>query len=306
MSFLTRLYKIYLENSIDFTHENEDIFFSFNTSVYETITSEYNDKYEYIYPEITLAKNLLSNEKFGRLDLQTNYKVNKYETNKFSNFLINDLDWNFKELNHLSGFNSKIFGNIKNVNYETKNVDIYKKDTTSEIYGALGYLSEIDFRKKTGQSDHLLTPKVLFRYAPGGMRKETDGTRLSPSSAFSLDRIDNINNFETGLSSTFGFDYNFKKNEKEFDFSIAQIINEKENKDMASKTSLDEKISDLVGKSSYKVNNNMTLNYNFSVDQNYNELNYSEIGTKFDFEPLKINFNYLLNFMKRQIGSQWS
>ena len=36
-----------------------------------------------------------------------------------------------------------------------KNVDIYKKDTTSEIYGALGYLSEIDFRKKTGQSDHL-------------------------------------------------------------------------------------------------------------------------------------------------------
>ena len=49
---------------------------------------------------------------------------------------------------------------------------------------------------------------------------------------------------------------------------------------MASKTSLDEKISDSVGKSSYKINNNMTLNYNFSVDQNYNELNYSEIGTK--------------------------
>ncbi len=291
-----------LENSIDFTHENEDIFFGFNTSVYETITSEYNDKYEYIYPEITLAKNILSNEKFGRLDLQTNYKINKYETNKFTNFLVNDLDWNFKEVNHSSGFNSKIFGNIKNVNYETKNVDIYKKDTTSEIYGALGYLSEIDFRKKTGQSDHLLKPKVLFRYAPGGMRKETEGTRLSPSSAFSLDRIDNINNFETGLSSTFGFDYNIKKNEKEFDFSVAQIINEKENKDMASKTSLDEKISDLVGKSSYKINNNMTLNYNFSVDQNYNELNYSEIGTKFDFEPLKINFNYLLE--DKHIGDQ--
>ena len=134
------------------------------------------------------------------------------------------------------------------------------------------------------------------------MRKETEGTRLSPSSAFSLDRIDNINNFETGLSSTFGFDYNIKKNEKEFDFSVAQIINEKENKDMASKTSLDEKISDLVGKSSYKINNNMTLNYNFSVDQNYNELNYSEIGTKFDFEPLKINFNYLLE--DKHIGDQ--
>ena len=129
-----------------------------------------------------------------------------------------------------------------------------------------------DFRKKKGQSDHLLKPKVLFRYSPGGMRKETEGTKLDPSSAFSLDRIDNINNFETGLSSTFGFDYNIKKNEKEFDFSVAQIINEKENKNMASKTSLDEKISDLVGKSSYKLNENISLNYNFSVDQNYNQL----------------------------------
>ena len=134
------------------------------------------------------------------------------------------------------------------------------------------------------------------------MRKETEGTRLSPSSAFSLDRIDNINNFETGLSSTFGFDYNFKKNEKEFDFSVAQIINEKRIKTWPQKTSLDEKISDLVGNPSYKINNNMILNYNFSVDQNYNELNYSEIGTKFDFEPLKINFNYLLE--DKHIGDQ--
>ena len=31
------------------------------------------------------------------------------------------------------------------------------------------------------------------------------------------------------------------KNKKDFDFSVAQIINEKENKKMASETSLDEK-----------------------------------------------------------------
>ena len=180
---------------------------------HETMTSEYNDKYEYIYPEITLAKNILTDEKIWKINLQTNYKIHNYDTNKFTNFLVNDLDWNFKEVNHSSGFNSKIFGTSKMLIMKQKNVDIYKKDTTSEIYGALGYLSEIDF-ENSGQSDHLLKPKVLFRYAPGGMRKETEGTRLSPSSAFSLDRIDNINNFETGLSSTFGFDYNIKKKNK--------------------------------------------------------------------------------------------
>ena len=29
-----------------------------------------------------------------------------------------------------------------------KNVALFKKDTTSEIFGAIGYLSEINFKKK--------------------------------------------------------------------------------------------------------------------------------------------------------------
>ena len=48
---------------------------------------------------------------------------------------------------------------------------------------------------------------------------------------------------------------------------------EKENKKMSSKTSLDEKLSDLVGTSKYKINENIDLTYNFSVDQNLNRNN---------------------------------
>ena len=50
------------------------------------LKENYNDKYEYIYPDITLNKSLLNNNSFGSLDLQTNYKVRKYDTNKFTNF----------------------------------------------------------------------------------------------------------------------------------------------------------------------------------------------------------------------------
>ena len=46
---------------------------------------------------------------------------------------------------------------------------------------------------------------------------------------------------------------------------------------MADRTSLNEKLSDLVGSSSYTVNENFKLNYNFSIDQNYNDVNYNEI-----------------------------
>ena len=97
------------------------------------------------------------------------------------------------------------------------------------------------------KNQHFLIPKFFARYAPGSMRKEDLGPDLNPISAFSMDRLDHINNFETGLTGTLGLDYEIKNKDKSFDFSIAQIINKRENKKMSSESSLDEKLSDLVG-----------------------------------------------------------
>ena len=117
-----------------------------------------------------------------------------------------------------------------------------------------------------------------------------------------MDRLNNINNFETGLTGTFGFDYTIQKNNKNFDFSVAQILSEKENKKMASKTGLDEKLSDVVGAAEYQINENLNINYNFAIDQNYNQFNYNEIGTTFNTDLIKFDFNYLKE--KEHIGNQ--
>ena len=291
-----------LKNSIDFSYEAEDLFLGFNASMYETLKDDYNDKYEYILPEIILEKNIARNKSIGSVDLTSNYKVNSYDTNKVTNFLVNDLSWDYREINFNSGIRSKIIGNFKNINYEAKNIDEYKKDTTSELYGALGYLTDIKLIKENNGATHLLKPKVLVKYSPGTMRKESNGSRLNPTNAFTLNRLDNIYNFENGLSSTIGFDYELKKDNSKFDFSVAQIINEKENKKMASKTSLDEKLSDLVGSANFKVNNNLTFDYNFSLDQNYNDLNYNELGTNLNFGPINFDFDYLEE--RKHVGNQ--
>ncbi len=291
-----------LENSIDFTYQNDDLFFGFNSSIYETLKEDYNDKYEYIYPDITLNKNLVSNNILGNLDLETNFQVRKYDTNKFTNFFINDFNWNYKFFGQNSIFNNKLLGNIKNINYEVKNVDVYKRDTTSELYGALGYLTQINLRKNNGTAIHKLTPKLLLRYAPGEMRKEDSGSRITPTNAFSMNRLNNAKNFETGLSSTIGFDYKIEKNNNNFDFSIAQIINEKENKKMPTETSLDEKLSDVVGSSNFQLNDSLAIGYNFSIDQNYNDFNYNDFNANINFDPMKIGFNYILE--DKHIGNQ--
>ncbi len=291
-----------LESSLEFSRENENLFFGFNASVFETLKENYNDKYEYVAPEITFDKNIFASETLGNLDLQSNFKVHNYDTNKLTSFNVNDLSWSSKDFLFKSGFKSKFLSNFKNVNYESKNVDLYKDNPTSEIYGALGYLSEIKLEKNAGKLKHLLTPKFFARYAPGSMRKEKSGSRLNAINAFSMDRLENINNFEVGLTAALGMDYAMKKDEQIFDFSVAQIINNKENKDMSSESSLDEKLSDLVGEANIDISKKINLNYNFALDQNYKELNYNDVGAKMNFGALDIDFNYLQE--KNHIGNK--
>ena len=283
-----------LENSIDYTYTKEDLFFGFNASVYETLSDNYNDKYEYIFPEITIDKNLLSTKEFGNLDLQTNFKVHNYDTNRQSSFFNNELNWISNDLFFNSKIKNNFLGKLKNINYESKNIDIYKDDYTNELFGAAGLLSEIELQKKKNNSTHLLTPKLLLKLAPGSMRKEIEGSRLTPINAFNLNRVEEFNNFETGNSATIGFDFNIKKkNLDKFNFSVAQIINEKENKKFHSLTGMDEKLSDLVGEASFNLNEKINFNYEFNVDQNYQDLNYSDFNANINFKDIDFDFNYI-------------
>ena len=135
------------------------------------------------------------------------------------------------------------------------------------------------------------------------MREQLSGGRLTPLTAFNIDRIDDNKNFETGISGTFGFDYKIReKNETKFDLSLAQVINEKENNKMLDKSSLNEKLSDIVGTSNYKINDNLNLKYNFSIDQNYKDINYSEISTSYNFNSINFDFGYLNE--KKHIGDK--
>ena len=291
-----------LENYLDFSHSNDDFFLSSNVTIYESLKENYNDKYEYIFPDITIDKNLYENDLFGSLDLQSNFRINNYDTNKTAKFWINDFNWKMDDNLFHSGLKGSLFGKFKNVNYENKNIEGFKQSTTNELHSAIGYLAEIDLIKKNlkSKSESLLSPKILIRHSPGEMRKQSDGPRLDPLNAFSLDRLSNSEVLETGLSATIGFDYEMKKNNMEHTLAVAQIFNEEENKKMASTTSLDEKASDLVGSYKYKFKNNIDFDYNFSVDENYKDLNYNNVVTSLNFNPIKLDFNFVQE--KKHIG----
>ena len=55
---------------------------------------------------------------------------------------------------------------------------------------------------------------------------------------------------------------------------------------MASETSLDEKLSDLAGEFNLDYNDKISFKYDFLLDQNYNQLNYNEIGTSLNLNSV--------------------
>lgn len=293
-----------LENSIKFNHQTDDLHLGFNSSVYRTLKDDYNDKYEYILPEILLDKNLISDFEIGEIDLQSNFKVHNYDTNKLSKFLTNDIFWKKNKDTIVPGINSQLSAQLKNVNYEISNIDGYKEDHTNELHGAFGYLLEADFEKNNFNEEinHSLTPKIFLRYAPGQMRDQKNGSRLNSKKAFNLERLEDKNNFETGLSASIGLDYEMESSNKKLDFSLAQVINDRNNNKMPFKSSLDKRFSDVVGETNYQIlDQNLTMNYNFSLDQNYKELNYNELGLNFNYNLFNFDLKYLQE--KNHIGN---
>ena len=58
----------------------------------------------------------------------------------------------------------------------------------------------------------------------------------------------------------------------------------------------------MVGEASFNVNENFKFNYQFALDQNYQDLNYNDFGTNITFGNMGIDFNYIEE--DRHIGNQ--
>ena len=284
-----------LENFVNFNHydDEKDLFVSIRSSIYRNLNESYNDKYEFILPELNLNKNLYS-EKLGSGSFNSNFKIHNYDTNKFENFLINDFEWSFNKTFFNLPYEGNFLTSLKNVNYEAKNVDKFKKKTTSELMGALGYLASFDLIKSdTNGTNHILKPKFLLKYAPNHMKNETEDNSLYRENIFSLNRVNSSSNFEGGSNLTYGFDYERKRKENNIKFSLGQVINEKKINDRMSDTSsLDKRFSDVVGSFEFDTNN-LKIDYNYSLDQNFKEMNYNEVGAEYSLSNMKFNLNYL-------------
>ena len=287
-----------LENSLDYSFIKDDMFLNISASIYEDLREKTNDRYENILPNILFGKTFFT-EKMGYFDLETNASYKNYDGNKHLSFLNNDLIWTSNNNISKNGFISSFGGMITNMIYDAKNTGgDYKTDgTVSELNSVITYRTSLPMKKDKANSFNIFSPTLMLRYAPGHMRNlSEDSTMLKYTNLFSMNKTSEI---ETGLSAILGF--NFKKSDKKkdgsdkerFSLSIGQVFRAEQNEDIPAKSSLDQKMSDIVGELNYNFLNVGSIDYKFSIDHNMNDFNYNEISSNFSLGKVDFNIDYL-------------
>ena len=111
-----------------------------------------------------------------------------------------------------------------------------------------------------------------------------------------LDRLSLIDTLESGKSLTLGVDYKKEKINninKYFELSLATVMGSKSNNKIPSNSTLDQKNSNYFGKLTNSFNDNISLNYEFSIDNNLNHVEYNSLGTTLSKNNFVTTFNYI-------------
>ena len=280
-----------LVNSINVNFYNENKTISSNLDIYEDLSKTNSDRYEYV-PNFSFSNIINNNYSF-----RSNGYYKNYNTNITEKVLINNFEFN----SNIKYFNSGLVNNkkllIKNVNSEAKNSEKFKNKGTNTFVPSFQTNYTYPLQKQTNEFNHTLTPKLTLNLSlPHTKDAHKNNVKIDYANIYDINRLglDEMN--EGGFSATYGYEYN-KIDKSNFDqkikFGFANNLRFQENKHLPANSNLGDKTSDFVGLFEYKPNENIKLDYNFSLKNNLVDQNYELFGFQYFLKNLSTKFEYL-------------
>ncbi len=275
--------------NINFYEENKTI--NTNLNVYEDLSKTNSDRYEYV-PNFSFSNIINENYSFRSNGYYKNYNTNITEKVLINNFEFNS---NIKYFDNGLVNSKKLL--IKNVNSEAKNSKKFKNNDASTLAPSFQTSYTYPLKKQTDEFNHILTPKLALNLSiPHTKNVRKENAKINYDNIYDMNRLglDEIN--EGGFSATFGYEYT-KIDKLSFDqkikFGFANNLRFEENKDLPANSNLGDKTSDFVGLIEYNPNENIKLDYNFSLKNNLVDQNYELFGFQYFLKNLTTKFEYL-------------
>ena len=142
---------------------------------------------------------------------------------------------------------------------------------------------------------NLLTGKAMIMYSPNKNKNlQNIDRKLNVSNIYSINRLGLNDSVEGGQSLTFGLDYDLinKNNNTILSGGLASVLRDR-NETLPTKSTINNKLSDIVGSLNFKPKKNFNLNYNFSLDNNLESTNYNFLSTDFTVNKFVTTFEYM-------------
>jgi len=288
--------KLANEVSLNSYGKNETL--NLKAAAYQNITTiKKSDQYEYLAPEIIYSKyNFLNN---NNLNFNSSFRSLNTNTNQNKTSFINNLDHSTSEsYNSNLGIGYKFLTKINNINYyaDHKNPN---EDLNAQINPMVALDTSLPLAKISKESEQYIIPRILTRYAPGKMQNaKSNDITLNTDNLFSINRMNSDELIEKDFSLNLGLDWLWKeknlnqKKPSEASFSIGQVVKFNNDLDMPTKSSLQNKNSDLVTKVTYLSPGNFDFVMKNTLDNNLNHAYYNDVTLKTFLKQGEVNFNF--------------
>ena len=192
---------------------------------------------------------------------------------------------------------------LRNINSLGKNHSTFKSSPQSELMSIYAFNTSLPLVKDTEVSLNTLEPKLSFRFSPHDMKNNHNlERRIDASNIFNINRLGLGNSLEAGESVTAGLNFSKEKKsikdgiteiEEYIDLSLATSFRFSKENNIPKNSSLNKKMSHIFGELDFKPTKYLSLNYNFSINDDLNDLEYNNLVAKINYENFSTQFNFL-------------
>ena len=287
-----------LYSYLNYTKNGDDYHFNSSIGIYEDLSKPKTDRYEYIYPKYNFYKEVEDNNNSkGNFTITSDGYQKTYDTNRSENVVINDLLFD----SYIQSFENGITNNYKfllrNVNSNASNSTNYKNEEDLKLLSTFLFETKYPLLKKTEKYDNFFIPTLSFKYSPNKTKNsKTEENRLNFNNIFNIDRSGQNDLVESDQSFTLGFEYekiDKKNNDTFLNLGLATVFRDHRNFDLPEQGSLGQKTSDVVGIFNLNPSKYFDFNYEFSIDNNLDQINYNNINTNISINNLITSFEFL-------------
>ena len=286
-----------LTSEIDINLKNENFLLNTGFTAYEDLSKQNSDRYQYVLPYYNFSKNFIDNSGFGTFNFLSQGDNILKDTNNLRSRMINNL--NFQSFDFISdnGLKSNLNYYLKNTVTAGKNNDQYDSSPQIKLMNIIEMQSSLPLIKINNDYIDYINPKLSLRINPSDMKSyATENRQINTDNLFDIDRLGLIDTLESGQNLTLGVDYKREKFDninKYFELKLGTILRSKKEEGIPLNSTINKKNSNYFGKFINNFNENINFNYEFSVNNTLDEIQYSSLGTTITNDNFVTSFNFI-------------